>query len=242
MGLNASQQLNKSLHIFWARHEIAIAAFLVEGQIQEHLRGPIDGQNASRVTGFVAAHKSFDASHFIRVVVLVALAFDSFENHIGELSQAQSIALLEIHFLLELAHEGQGLLGQIVGHCEIAGAHIGKGHFGALVLQSMDRSPHAKNVLVWLRSQHEHALGERRRPLRPIAVVRIGLSAGPTGDRMLRLIEHGDVQVVGRTRLDEQFPKSMLVIVRVLKLKDGLAHFSRQPQHRLARQTRRPIH
>ena len=43
--------------------------------------------------------------------------------------------------------------------------------------------------------------------------VRVGLSAGPAGDGVLKLIENLDIDIVGRTVFGYQFTESVFIVV-----------------------------
>ena len=77
--------------------------------------------------------------------------------------------------------------------------------------------------------EHYHALGEGLRALGAVGVVVVGLAAGPAGDGVLQLVEHLDVDVVGRAVEGHELAEAVVVVVLVGELEDGLAGLLAQP-------------
>ena len=105
----------------------------------------------------------------------------------------------------EVAIELGGKLGEtdriVVEHGDVAGRLIGDVHVVALVDQADQRAAHRDHVVVRMRREDEHPLGENV-VVRPATIARrlrvIGLAARPAGDRRLQCAKDSQVDVVRR--------------------------------------------
>ncbi len=96
-----------------------------------------------------------------------------------------------------------------------------------LLYQSANGATHRDDIIVGMRREHNDALGVGQRTLRTSAVVGIRLAAGPSGDGVLQLVEHGDVDQSGLSvELLHQVPQSVVFIVFCRELQHGFPHLA----------------
>ena len=125
------------------------------------------------------------------------------------------------------------------GH--VAGSLVGHVHIVPLRDQADEGAAHRDHVVIRVRREDQHGLGERCGRDRTRAVVRVGLAARPAGDRMLQVVEDPDVDlVVGAVQL-QQFAQGVLQIVALRQLEDRRADRLAEPDHGLADELLRPV-
>ena len=125
------------------------------------------------------------------------------------------------------------------GH--VAGSLVGHVHIVPLRDQADEGAAHRDHVVIRVRREDQHGLGERCGRDRTRAVVRVGLAARPAGDRMLQVVEDPDVDlVVGAVQL-QQFAQGVLQIVALCQLEDRRADRLAEPDHGLADELLRPV-
>ena len=95
--------------------------------------------------------------------------------------------------------------------------------------ESLNGASHGDDIIVGMGREHHHALGKRLGALRAIGVVGVGLSARPSRDGMLQVVEDLDVGIIGRSIKGEQLGESVLIVVLVGELQDGLLGYATQP-------------
>ena len=93
---------------------------------------------------------------------------------------------------------------------------------------------HGNYVIIRVRREDQHRLRERLRGNRSLAVICIRLSARPSCDGMLKVIEYVNVDLVERSELVEQLTERMLEIISLRKLEDRLVHFLAKPYDSLS--------
>jgi hypothetical protein len=116
----------------------------------------------------------------------------------------------------------------VVEDCDVAVGHVGDGH-GVVLIDQPDECPaHADDVIVGVRAEDEDGLG---------------LGAGRVGANSFHhVIEDQPAEALGWAVLAEQLVQLMLTEVVVGKFQEGLADLLRQPDHRPANESRRPLH
>ena len=125
---------------------------------------------------------------------------------------------------------------------------MGDVHVVAVLHEPAEGAAHGQDVVVGMRGKDEDPLGEY--PCRPRAqrahrgVARAGLgrvsAAGPAGDRVLHLVEPGEVRLVGRAVHADQVLQPRLVVVVVGQFEDGFPQGLGEPQDRAAGHPRVP--
>ena len=203
-----------------------------------------------RRPGFAAADQAFDLLQFIAIDLPRLLVAERFQNAVQR--RASSSWFDAIKFV-EVAGEFAETNRVVVEHRDIAGRLIGHVNFVPLIDQPNERAAHRNHVVVRMRREHEHALGEnvvvRMRPIARLLCV-AGFAAGPAGDGRLQMPETLDVDVVGRPVLGQQILQAFFVVVFVGELEDrlfdvagepddGFANFRFVPLHRAKRHGRR---
>ena len=93
-----------------------------------------------------------------------------------------------------------------------------------------------------MRGEHHHSLRIRQSPLRTCRVVGVRLSARPSADDVLKVVEHLYIDLAGRAFLSNQITHSVVVVVTVGELEDRLVEFLAQPEHGLADKIRSPVY
>ena len=80
--------------------------------------------------------------------------------------------------------------------------------------------------------EDDHSFGIRLGAFGPVGVVGVRLSAGPSRDGMLEVVEYLYVDVVGRAVERKQFAQARVVIVLVGQFQDWLAGQVAEPYYR----------
>ena len=71
-------------------------------------------------------------------------------------------------------------------------------------------------------AEDNHPFADGFGPLGPGRVVGIGLTARPAGNGVLEAVENADIDIIGRSMLDDEVAKAILGIVFIGQLQDGL--------------------
>jgi len=90
-------------------------------------------------------------------------------------------------------------------------------------------------------AENQHAFGERLRAFGTRRIVGVRLAAGPSGDRVLQVVEYLDIDlVVGHAGDFEQLAETVIHIVLIGQFQDRFVDLLAQPQHGRADKTFRP--
>ena len=92
-----------------------------------------------------------------------------------------------------------------------------------------------------MRREDEHRLRVRQCRYRSLAVVSIRLSARPSGNGMLEVVEHLDIDLVVRTELVKQFSERVLQIIFLGKFQNRLVYFLAKPYYSLSDELPGPV-
>jgi len=125
-------------------------------------------------------------------------------------------------------------LDHLIAHLAAAGNLINDVDRVALLRQPRDRAADRARAVARMRRKNHDALGKngrRRLEQGPRLLDRIGLAAGPAGDRVLELAEDAQVELVGVAALGEEVLQRVRIIILVGKLEHRLAGFAGQPRH-----------
>ena len=94
----------------------------------------------------IAPDETLDPAHRVRILVRFSFLLEAIENHFGKLTQAETVSFLEIHLFLQLGHQSQGLLGQIIRHSQVARGEISRDSDPWFA--SLRRPSYAENVFM----------------------------------------------------------------------------------------------
>ena len=114
-------------------------------------------------------------------------------------------------------------------------------HIVVLLNQSADGSTHRNHIIIRMRREYDYSLREWVGTLRTIGIVGIWLSAWPSGDGVLQIIENLDVCIVGRTIESQEFAQSVLIVILVGELQDRLTYLLAEPDQSRAYQLVCPL-
>ncbi len=110
-----------------------------------------------------------------------------------------------------------------------------------LVAQTTQGSAHGDHVVIRMRTEHDHLFRIRGGTLRTIRIVSVRLTARPSCDRMLDIVEYFDIYIIRRTIEGQQLAQSVLAIILVCQFQDRFVRQLTQPNDRTADQLIIPL-
>ena len=116
----------------------------------------------------------------------------------------------------------------VVMNSKVSGCFIRHMDIVSLMDKADKCTAHGNHVIIRVRREDQHRLRERLRGNRSLAVICIRLSARPSCDSMLKVIEYVNVDLVERSELVEQLTERMLQIISLL------VHFLAKPYYSLS--------
>ncbi len=129
----------------------------------------------------------------------------------------------------------------VVVHGHVAGSLIGYVYVVPLGGQTDERTAHRNHIVIRVRGEDENRLGEGFGRYGARGIIGIGLTAGPSGDGVLEVVENVYVDLVKLAHLFQQFAEAVVQIVLFRQLEDGLAGYLAKPDHGLADELGRPV-
>lgn len=221
VGLNLAEQFAYNLNILLGHGEFLYLAALIERKVKE-----VDVVKRYIVvstccTGFTTADKTLDGAHLGSIYIALLLVLECLLDVLVHLGDDLVLAVHEeLVVTIDEVHEACHLL---VAHGNVATGLIGHMQVVALLDKALDGTTHRDDVVVGMGREDNDALGEWLGALGAIGIVGVGLASGPSGDGVLQVIEYLDVGIVSRTIEGEQLGESVLIVVLVGELEDGLA-------------------
>ena len=92
-----------------------------------------------------------------------------------------------------------------IAYCYISRSLVCNVHFVLLFNQSANSATHGNHIIIRMRRKNNNPFRERLGAFRAVSVISIGLTTGPPGNGVLKIIEYFDVNVVGRAIQSQQF-------------------------------------
>src|SRR5690606_38111444 len=86
--------------------------------------------------------------------------------------------------------------GIVIPYCGISRSLVSNVHLMTLVCQTDEGTPHGDDIVIRMWRKDDRTLPCRIPSLWPLAIIRVGLTPGPTRNGMLQLIENIDVNTV----------------------------------------------
>ncbi len=210
-----------------AEVELAVAAFGVEGEVEEADVGWFDAEADGGVAGFSAADEGFEAAEASWGVAEGAFGVDFFEDAAGVVDLFFPAEGVLFGGFEEDAGEADGFG---VGDAEVASGEVADVDVVALADEAFHGAAHAEDVVLGFWGEDEDGFGEGGGALGAGGVVGVGFAAGPAGDGLLLAVKDFDIEVIGFAVAGEQFGHAVFVVFAVAEFEDGFVFGEGEPE------------
>ena len=213
--VNIKDNLFHNIHIPLAEVAFFDSACLIERQVQKMNMVGRQPHVAAGGSGFSAADKGFQVEYLACVLVAGFLLGE--KTRIFLILAFYKVASRGVQ-LFETADEIHKTDYLVVAYCDAPAGLVGDMYVMPLFDQAGKRAAHRDDIVVGVRRENKHVLGVGIGSLGTVGIVGIGLSAGPTRDGMLQVVEDTDIAVVCRPVQGNQFAQSVVVVVAIGQL------------------------